>query len=53
MKVPTNPEVPPSRCTIPEPAKSMKPKLLSHPPPQCQAARHGYMKLHIKNEKVI
>lgn len=51
MTVPTNPQVPPSKCTTPAPAKSLKPMTLSQPPPHTQAAATGYMKPVIRKAK--
>ena len=39
--VPAKPAQPPTECTIVEPAKSMKPSSLSHPPPQPQCPTIG------------
>src|SRR3989338_4281455 len=44
---------PPTECTTVEPAKSQKPSVASHPPPQIQCPVTGYMKPTSTNEKAM
>ena len=50
-KVPTNPAIPPVKWTKPAPAKSLKPKLASHPSCQVIAMPIGNTSALVRKEK--
>ena len=52
--VPTRAQTPPLKCTTPEPAKSTKPRSLSHPSgPQHQWAAMGYVTPVTRTQKIM